>query len=70
VIAMTLKVYATELLKLAMSKNINDDLRIELIGILTNIQLGKEWIEHLKNSQFMEFIAQNISLGVSEVKFI
>jgi len=47
-------------------KDINDDLKVELIGILANIPLGKEWIEHLSNNQFMDFILQHMANGYVE----
>jgi len=50
-----------------MSKKVNDDLKVELIGILSTIQLGDEWAERLKNNNFMEFISSNLSLGYVEV---
>jgi len=50
-----------------MSKKVNDDLKVELFGILSTIQLGDEWAERLKNNAFMEFIAAHLSFGFVEV---
>ena len=58
-----MKAFSPEIIKLTLNKNINDDLRVELIGILGNIQLGDQWIIHLKTPVFMVFLQQNLSIG-------
>jgi len=55
-----------QIIKLVMSKRVNDDLKVELIGILSTIQLGDEWYDRLKNPAFMEFVSSNLSLGYVE----
>ena len=48
----------------------NDDLKVELIGLLSTIQIGDEWAERLKNGAFMEFLSTHLSLGYIEVRSI
>ena len=55
--------FSPELIKLTLNKNISDDLRVELIGILGNILLQDEWIVQLKNPAFLMFLQQNLSIG-------
>ncbi len=49
-----------------MSKKVNDDLKVELIGILSTIQLGDEWFDRLRNNTFMEFVSSHLGLGYVE----
>lgn len=51
-----------------MSKKVNDDLKVELIGILSTIQLADEWADKLKSNNFVEFLSSNLNLGYVEVK--
>jgi len=60
------KAYASEIIKLAMNNKVNDDLKVELLGILNTIQLGDEWADRLKNNKFMEFVLSHLSLGAIE----
>jgi len=60
------RAYAPEIIKLGMSKKVNDDLKVELIGILSTIQLGDEWHDRLKNNTFMEFVSSHLGLGYVE----
>eukprot|EP00828_Plagiopyla_frontata_P008499 TRINITY_DN1423_c0_g1_i1.p1 TRINITY_DN1423_c0_g1~~TRINITY_DN1423_c0_g1_i1.p1 ORF type:complete len:273 (+),score=63.42 TRINITY_DN1423_c0_g1_i1:203-1021(+) len=60
-----LSVYLQDFLKLAMTSGKNDELRIEIIGILANINYGKCWEETL-NQAFLDFLSNNISNQVAE----
>jgi len=62
----SLKAYAPEVIKLSKSKKVNDDLKVELFGILSSIQLGDEWAERLRDNSFLEFIAAHLGLGYVE----
>ena len=42
-----------------------DDLKIELIGLMANIRIGERWVDFFNNS-FLDFINNNITLGVVE----
>jgi hypothetical protein len=39
-----------------MTQGHNDDLKIELLGIMGNIRIGKEW-EEFCNQSFIEFLS-------------
>mmetsp|Transcript_39500 Transcript_39500/g.35274 ORF Transcript_39500/g.35274 Transcript_39500/m.35274 type:complete len:198 (-) Transcript_39500:323-916(-) len=60
------KAYGPEIIKLALSDNVNEDLKVELVGIMTNIDLGAEWIDVLKNSKLEDFLYESLSIGYSE----
>lgn len=48
-------------MKLALKDKLNDDLKIQLIGIFANIKLGERWLDFLKNPAFIEFLNFNLS---------
>lgn len=55
-----------DLIKLLFTQSKNDELKIEIIGILANIRIGNEWEEFLNNS-FLEFIQANLLSSAVEV---
>ena len=51
--------------KLALTEGKVDDLKIEVIGIMANVQIGEKWEEFL-NPTFIEFLNNNLANGVVE----
>jgi hypothetical protein len=62
----SMKAFAPEFIKLMLSKQVNDDLRVEIVGILSNIRLEAEWMQHLRAQPFMNFIQTNLVAGEVE----
>jgi len=49
-------------MKMALVKCKEDDMKIEVIGILANVELGEKWVEFL-NPTFIEFLHNNMTSG-------
>ena len=50
---------------MALTEGKVDDLKIEIVGILTNLNMGDKWEEFLTPS-FIEFLHSNLTQGVTE----
>lgn len=53
-------------MKLALTDDLSDDLKIELIGIFSNIKLKARWIDFLGNQAFIQFLIENSTVGTVE----
>ena len=53
-------VYMPELLDLMLGREAEDDLRLELISLLSYIKIGDEWLEFLERKDFVEFLNGNL----------
>lgn len=52
-------------MKMALTEGKVDDLKIEIVGILTNLNMGDKWEEFLTPT-FIEFLHSNLTQGVTE----
>lgn len=54
-----LSCYIQDILGLAMENEKNDDLKVELIGLMSNLCIGSEWLDYLDDTA-LEFIYHNM----------
>ena len=57
-----------DFLKLAMTGK-NDEIKLEVIGILANIKLEEKWFDYM-NDFFIDFLSKSISNGIVEEDII
>lgn len=60
-----LSCYMGDIMQLALENNKNEDLKVELIGLMSNLSLGSEWLDHI-DDYALEFIYQNMQVGSVE----
>lgn len=51
-------------MKIALTENLGDELKIELIGIFANLRLQNRWVEYLNNQAFLQFLYNHSQTGV------
>ena len=56
-----------KLIKILMVKSKNEEMCIEVLGIMANSKIGKEWTDILLNNEkFIEYMGKTVIDGVTE----